>query len=350
MAGTKSREEVISLVRYIGVTERRIAAQIRAIQAQLKEIESQTFNYPVYLNSSTSPEQSKWTMSVKEVAGPSLQKKLAELRKKMEDLRATSKKIRVANPWVDTLAQKRQGIRTSKDLRGRIEATLKKSEARGSIDEKAIGKFIDKVEENLRLFVTVLENDPTEENALNVLMELEIPLLFRGDFHQSSSEAAFWALRNVGAKWVEQGRERFSKDPTVENLKALLSQAGKAALLGTSDEALEINDVVRQNADRLLKNAEDIFRQKPTVENFKAMEETENFCVRLGKQPLPLPPVGLPAIPAGTIHVVKPGESLSAISKKYFGSPGYWDVIYRKNRDLIKNPDTPAPGTKLVIS
>jgi len=48
MAGTKSREEVISLVRYIGVTERRITVHICAIKEQLKEIESQTFNFPVY--------------------------------------------------------------------------------------------------------------------------------------------------------------------------------------------------------------------------------------------------------------------------------------------------------------
>ena len=350
MAGTISRGEVVSLVRHIGVTEQRIAAQIRDIKEQLKEMESQTLNYPVYLNFASSPQQSKWTKSVKELAAPSLQKELAKLRKQMEDLRATSKKIRLANSWLDTLALKRQGIRTSMNLKRKLQAFAKNSEARGTLDPEVIGKLVDRVEENLRRFVTVLENDPTEENALNVLRELEIPLIFRGDFHRSSSEDAFRSLSNAGAKWVAKGKERFSKDPTVGNLKSLLDQTAKAALLGTSDEALEINAVVRQNAEKLMKNAEDIFRQNPTVENFKAMEETEKFCVRLGKQPLPFPPVGMPAVPAGTIHVVKPGESLSAISKKYFGNPAFWDVIYKRNRERTTDPNSPPPGTKLVLS
>ena len=45
MAGTKSLEEVISLIRYIGVNEQRIAVQICAIKEQLKEIEFKTFNF-----------------------------------------------------------------------------------------------------------------------------------------------------------------------------------------------------------------------------------------------------------------------------------------------------------------
>ena len=48
MAGTKSLEEVISLIRYIGVNEQRIAVQICAIKEQLKEIEFQTYNFLVY--------------------------------------------------------------------------------------------------------------------------------------------------------------------------------------------------------------------------------------------------------------------------------------------------------------
>jgi LysM repeat protein len=350
MAETKSREEVISLVRYIGVTEQRIAAQIHQIEKQLKELTARkALDYPYYLTL-----QSVSTIdglaAPQRPLGSALREDLAKLKKQMAELRATSKKIRLTNSWLDTLALKRQGTRTSQDLRRQIEANLKKSEARGAIDETSIGKLIDKVEENLRRFITVLEKDPTEENALNLLKELEIPLLFRGDYHRSSSEDAFKALSNAGAKWVAQGKEQFSKDPTAENLKSLLDQTGKAALLGTSDEALEIIDVVKQNAEKLKENAEDIFRQQPTIENFTVMEETDKFCFRLGKQPFPFPPVGLPPVSAGTIHVVKPGETLSAISKKYFGRPGYWDVIYRRNRDLIKNPDSLAPGTKLVIS
>jgi LysM repeat protein len=284
------------------------------------------------------------------LADPSLQEELSKLKKQMKDLRASSRKLRHVNPWLDTLPLKRQGIRTSMNLKRKIQAIVKNSEARGTIDPEVIGKLVDKVEENLRRFITILEKDFTENNARNVLQELEIPLIFRGDFHLSSSEEAFRSLSNAGAKWVEQAKDRFSKTPTVDNLKFLLNKVAKAALLGTNDEALEISGVLEQNAEKAMKNAEDIFRHKPTVENYESMEQIERFCLQLGKQPLAYPPAGMPPVPPGTAYVVSPGETLSGISKKYFGSPGYWDVIYRKNRDLIKNPDAPITGTRLVIS
>ena len=350
MAGPMSRGEAINLVRHTGVTEQRIAAQIRHIEGQLKKLtQLKALDYPYYLTF-------KRAENIEDLAAPRrplgivLREDLAKLKRQMAELRVTSKKIRVANPWLDTLPQKRQGTRESINLRRKIKAALKKSEARGTINEEAIGNLVDKVEENLQRFITILDQDPTEENARNVLKEMEIPLLFRGDFHLSSSEEAFISLARAGAKWVEQAKDRFSKTPTVDNLKFFLDKTAKAALVGTSHEALEISDVLEQNAEKVMKNAEDIFRRNPTVENFKAMEEAEWFCVSLGKQPLSYPPVGLPPLPPGTSYVVKAGDTLSGISKKYFGNPGYWDVIYRKNRDLIKNPDAPAPGTKLVIS
>jgi len=345
-----SRGELLSLVRHIGVTEQRIAAQIRHIEGQLKEItQMKALDHPYYLTFGR-------VQNIEDLAAPrrslgaALREDLTKLKKQMAELRATSKKIRLANPWVDTLPQKRQGARTSTELRGKIKAALKKSEARGTIDEEAVGKLVDKVEENLRRFITILDQDPTEENARNVLKEMEIPLLFRGDFHLTSSEEAFRSLSNAGAKWVEQAKDRFSKTPTVDNLKFLLNKVARAALLGTNDEALEISGVLEQNAEKAMKNAEDIFRHKPTVENYESMEQIERFCLQLGKQPLAYPPAGMPPVPPGTAYVVNPGDTLSGISKKYFGSPGYWDVIYRKNRDLIKNPDAPTAGTRLVIS
>ena len=350
MAGTMSRGELLSLVRHIGVTEQRIAAQLRHIEGQLQKLTSmKALDHPYYITF-------KWVQNIEELAAPrrsvgsALREDLSKLKKQIVDLRATSKKLRLANPWLDTLPRKRQGTRMSMNLRRQIKATVKKLEARGTIDEEAIGKLVDKVEENLRRFIIILDKDPSEENARNVLREMEVPLIFRGDFHLSSSEEAFGSLSNAGAKWVEQAKDRFSKTPTVDNLKFLLDKVAKAALLGTNDEALEISGVLEQNAEKAMKNAEDIFRHKPTVENYESMEQIERFCLQLGKQPLAYPPAGMPPVPPGTAYVVNPGDTLSGISKKYFGSPGYWDVIYRKNRDLIKNPDAPTAGTRLVIS
>ena len=47
-------------------------------------------------------------------------------------------------------------------------------------------------------------------------------------------------------------------------------------------------------------------------------------------------------------HIVIPGQTLSGISKIYYGSPGKVKKILDANPD-IKNPDSLTPGSKLII-
>jgi len=108
--------------------------------------------------------------------------------------------------------------------------------------------------------------------------------------------------------------------------------------------------LLNEHVEDVLKNTEGTFRRDPTLENYEAMEQAEKLCLREGKGPLAYPPAGMRSVPPGTIHNVESGETLSGISKKYFGGPGFWDVIYRKNRDLIPNPNVLTAGIKLTIS
>ncbi len=48
-------------------------------------------------------------------------------------------------------------------------------------------------------------------------------------------------------------------------------------------------------------------------------------------------------------YVVRKGDTLSKISKIYYGSPNKWYKIYEANRDLLDNPDVLKPGIKLRI-
>lgn len=48
-------------------------------------------------------------------------------------------------------------------------------------------------------------------------------------------------------------------------------------------------------------------------------------------------------------HVVRPGDTLWAIAKKYYGNGAQYTKIYNANRDKIKNPNLIYPGQKLVI-
>lgn len=48
-------------------------------------------------------------------------------------------------------------------------------------------------------------------------------------------------------------------------------------------------------------------------------------------------------------YVVKSGDTLWAIAKKYYGNGSQYTKIYNANRDKIKNPSLIYPGQKLVI-
>ncbi len=49
------------------------------------------------------------------------------------------------------------------------------------------------------------------------------------------------------------------------------------------------------------------------------------------------------------IYVVQGGDSLSKISKKFYGDANSWNRIFEANRDVVKNPDLIQPGWKLRI-
>ena len=48
-------------------------------------------------------------------------------------------------------------------------------------------------------------------------------------------------------------------------------------------------------------------------------------------------------------HVVAKGESLSAISKLYYGDPMKYNLIFQANKNILKNPDIIHPDQELVI-
>ncbi len=49
------------------------------------------------------------------------------------------------------------------------------------------------------------------------------------------------------------------------------------------------------------------------------------------------------------VYVVKPGDDLSRIAKKFYGDARCYDPIVKANSDLIQNPNRLRPGMKLII-
>jgi DNA repair exonuclease SbcCD ATPase subunit len=351
MAGPANPRQSMVILTQLRETQQRLQAQITKIENQLAQLE-------VYKIPDSQPYITlKWVSRVEELAAPNkplrtaLKEDLAELKKQLENLRQASRNLHLANPWIETLKAKRQALSTSTDIRRRLKESLDKlaqEQARGgSFDEEAIAGLVDEAEKNLTRLVEILKRNPTKSNARNALREMEIPLLLRGQCRTGACESAFDTLNSAGKKWVEEAKQKFKREPTVANAKAMLNDAAAAALIGY-DDCSGVSDSLNEGAEKMRKNADQSFRRNPTVENFKAMEQADIVCGQLSIEPLK--PSGMRQVAPGTMHEVMPGDTLAKISQRYFGSPGYWDVIYKNNRNVIKDPNITVPHTRLKIS
>jgi len=52
---------------------------------------------------------------------------------------------------------------------------------------------------------------------------------------------------------------------------------------------------------------------------------------------------------ASNTYTVKPGDTLSKISKQFYGSPNEYMKIFNANRDKLTDPDKIQPGQELKI-
>ena len=61
------------------------------------------------------------------------------------------------------------------------------------------------------------------------------------------------------------------------------------------------------------------------------------------------PPAAAPSRPVETTYTVQPGDTLSAIAKKFLGSANEYTNIFNANRDQLSDPDKIQPGQVLKI-
>ena len=148
---------------------------------------------------------------------------------------------------------------------------------------------------------------------------------------------------------VERAKQDFAAVPTSTNMRKLLGSAARAALVGDETSAAGAIAEVVPWAEKQRDNAETKFRRTPTSDNFKALFNAEANCIRVGGRPMPERPAGLQRVKDGDTHKLVPGESLSLLSKTYYGSFGFWDVIARANVDVIKDFDFPPADAVLRI-
>lgn len=104
------------------------------------------------------------------------------------------------------------------------------------------------------------------------------------------------------------------------------------------------------------KHAEAISRANPFVTPDKLFagrtklripKDPANIQGRVEDVPAPAPQT--PEAAEGTVHTVQPGETLGAISKRYYGTTTRWKAILEANTDQLDKPERLRAGMKLHI-
>lgn len=162
----------------------------------------------------------------------------------------------------------------------------------------------------------------------------------------------------ASAQAVKAANDAAEKAITAANEAAekAIAAANKAA-----KEAMEYADQSSQKsidaANKAIAAANEAAEKAITASN-KALAACDKVLAELGRvkatiQAKELEPV-LPEEPkvktvSGKSYTVKKGDTLSIISRKFYGDSKQWKKIYDANRSKIKNPDILVPGIDLII-
>lgn len=269
-----------------------ISNRIQAVQKQLKEIE----NYPTKQNWVSF----KRIQTIADLKSPHLSLKDA-LNNDLHVLRTQMKTLKGEVRKLEHMAKYQHAKQASTDLRKRLDEFLKRSVKQGFLEEGELNGLLKDSQGVIRKFLQLLETNPSLKTIGAVLGEMEIQYVLGGD--------------------VNSG--------TYLNTWRSLSRASQ----------------------KLQDKAESNFRRSPSMSNFDKLIHAKQSSMQLGINiTLNAKPSGWHGAKPGTFHIVARGDSLSEISKSYYGNRGYWDIIYLENCGIIgNNPEILKVGMKLVI-
>jgi nucleoid-associated protein YgaU len=186
----------------------------------------------------------------------------------------------------------------SEQLRHRITEELKKGEETGTLTDETIKSILNESENVLKAHLDVATAEPTEENILSALKEIEIQQYFGAESECPNANESWNTLLKATKTLWEKANWQFRKTPTSPNFKKLL-------------QALVINQQLGGNL---------------------------NYCKPEGWQSV------------NQSYKVRDGDTLPGISNQFYKKQSYWDIIYIENHEVIgDDPDKLKVGAEITI-
>ena len=129
-----------------------------------------------------------------------------------------------------------------------------------------------------------------------------------------ASEKAIKAANEASEKAIDKANEAISKanEASEKAIKAA-NEASEKAIAVANQTIAEVNKL---RATVVMKPSEPIIEEEPK---------------------------------SGKYYIIQKGDTLKKIAYKFYNDTSKWQLIYKVNKDIIKNPDALTPGKKIYI-
>jgi len=150
---------------------------------------------------------------------------------------------------------------------------------------------------------------------------------------------------NENRKFVEDQVQK-AIDKANEAIK-VANEASTKAMDYADKKTEEAIRVAKEASDKAIESAKQSSERSIAVANQTIAEINRlRSTIEIKKEE---EPIILEEPKGAKYYVVKKGDTLKKIAYKFYNDPSKWEVIYKANKNIIKNPNLLRPGTKIFI-
>lgn len=337
-----------------GPETRKKLADIAAEQKRLKDLLSRQQDLLKLIEEKGIPDSQpyigfKKATTISDLAGQpgglrvALRDEIEKIKRSLDQLVKEAKSVRRHGYQEWVRRQRAEVLRVDRKFEAEMKRVLAAAEKRGHLTDDELAGLQYGADTILESYTGLLQLDTSETAMRDVLNQLADTMALGGG-DPKIAERAMNGLTNAGKKNLEQAKQKLSETPTNANARRLLRATANLELLGDSSGTAAALQATIEWAEKQKSDAEKTFRRIPSTENLRAMLRAEITCVEMGGTMIANPPAGLKRVKEGKSHTIKSGDTLSGLSRTYYGSFSYWDVLVRGNAQLWENPDRPPTG------
>ncbi|MEM4247699.1 MAG: LysM peptidoglycan-binding domain-containing protein [Candidatus Nanoarchaeia archaeon] len=193
--------------------------------------------------------------------------------------------------------------------------------------------------------------DDQLDDPLNAIYHFKEYIALATD-SQDKENAKLW-LENSEKKYFEKLKERFSSETDLKKEIEFL-KARESELLANIEKLDKENKALKGTSEKQTATATQAIAQTPNTTSAKENLPSNNATTNpLAPTPIVQKPQAPQQTKATTVAVktyrVQQGDTLSKISKKFYGDSKYHSMIFEANRDKMKSPTDLKLGEEIKI-